>query len=79
MLTLIMKNMKNNTMYIAQELHTFLSIGVVFKVYKSIHFHQYFHYTLQLIYRLFYFYTYNFCSQGILLCHMIYHIHIHNY
>ena len=46
---------------------------------KSFHFDQYFHYTLQVIYQLFYFYTYSFYSLSILLCHMIYHLHTLNY
>ena len=47
--------------------------------YKAFHFLQYFEYILQLIYQLFFFYTYNFYNLNILLYHMIYHIHTHNY
>ena len=39
--------------------------------YKSFHFHQYFHYILQLIYQVICFYTYNFYSLNILQHHMI--------
>ena len=34
---------------------------------------------VQLIYQLFFFYTYNFYNLNILQYHMIYHIHTHNY
>ena len=39
--------------------------------YKAFHFHQYFYYTLQVIYQLFYFYIYSFYSLKILLCRII--------
>ena len=56
---LVIKNTTNNTIYTMQELHTFLSTfnGITSKVslYKAFHFHQHFHYILQLIYQLFFF------------------------
>ena len=68
---LVMKNIANNTMYIAQELHTFfkkhsmeLHLMELYLMklhpkfyYKAFHFHQYFHYILQLIYQLSFFYN----------------------
>ena len=65
-----MKNMTNNAIYIAQDLHTF-SFKVV---YKSFHLHQCFHYILQLDYQLVSFYIYNSHNLNILQNHMIYHI-----
>ena len=47
--------------------------------YKAFHFREYFHYILQLIYQLFFFYTYNLCNLNIIQYHMIYYIHTHNY
>ena len=61
-----MKKMTFNTMYIVQELHAFVFNGTVYSGivfneikshYKAFHFHQYFRYTLQVIYQLFYFYN----------------------
>ena len=58
-----MRNMTNNTMYIIQELHTFF---IHLKYYcKSCYLNaipsdQYFHYILQIIYRLTFFCTYSF-------------------
>ena len=59
--------------------HNYLELN-----YKSFYFdvipsHQYFHYILQLIYQLIFFYTYSFYNLNILQHHMIYCIHIHNY
>ena len=47
--------------------------------YKTFHFHQYFHYILQPIYQLPFFYNYKFYNLDILIYHMIYQIHTHNY
>ena len=54
------------------------------KLYSSFHLkviftHHYFHFILQLIYQLSFFYTYSFYNLNILQHHMIYHIHIHSY
>ena len=76
-----------NTVYIVQELHTFLkhSIGSHLKElhskfhYEAFYFHQCLQYILQLIYQLICFYTYNYYNQNVLQHHMIYYIHIHNY
>ena len=79
---LVMKNTANNTMYIAQKLHIFYnySMGLHLEFhYEAFYFHQYFQYILQLIYQLICFYIYSFYNLNILLCHMIYDIHAHNY
>ena len=81
MLILIMKNITNNTMYIVQELHIFsCSFKVNYKSFYSdlIPSHQYFHYVLQLIHQLTFFYTYHFSNLNILHHHMIFHIHLYN-
>ena len=65
-----------------QELHTFCEHSMKLHLkfhYKAFHFHQYFHYTLQLIYQLSFLYTYNFYNLNILQCRMIYLIHTHSY
>ena len=46
---------------------------------KAFHFHQYFHFILQLIYQLLFFYTSNFYNLNNLPYHMIYHIHTRSY
>ena len=61
---LVMENTANNTTYIHHE---------------AFYFHQYFHCIPQLIYQLICFYIYSFYNLNILLWHMIYHIHTHNY
>ena len=82
--------MTNNPMYIVQELHALLFSEIASNElysmelhskshHKAFHFHQHFYYILQVIYQLFYFYTYSFYSLRILLCHMIYHIRTRNY
>ena len=79
---LIIKNTENNIIYTIQEPDVLLlSLDkIISKVsYKAFHFHQYFHCILQLIYQLFFFYTYNFYNLNILEYDMIYHIHTHNY
>ena len=73
----IIKNMINNTIYIVQELHIFHNHLQFY--YKSFHFHQYFHYTLQLVYQLVFSYIYDFHNVNILQHNMIYYIHIHNH
>ena len=49
----IKKAMTNNPMYIVKELQIFHNHSQFH--YKSLHFHKYFHYTLQLTYRLVFF------------------------
>ena len=80
MLTLIMNNIRKNTMSIVQELYTFYNHSEM--NYKSpldaIFSHQYFHHILQLIYQLTFFCSSSFYNLNIFQHHMIYHIHIHN-
>ena len=70
---LVMKNIANNIMYIVQELHIFYNhLMGLYSIelhpmelhskshYKAFHFHQYFCYTLKVIYQLFYFYICSF-------------------
>ena len=82
-----MQSTANNTMYIVQELHTFhkhsmelysMKLRPKFH-HKEFHFHQYFHYILQLIYQLTFFYNYSLCNLNILQHHIIYHFHTRNY
>ena len=56
---LVMKNTANNIMYIVQKLHTYKYSMELYLMklhlkshYKAFHFHQYFHYILQVIYQI---------------------------
>ena len=63
LLMLLMKTVANNTMYTVQELHFFYNhLELNYKsFYLDVFFsHQYFHYILQLIYQLTFFYSYSF-------------------
>ena len=78
---LVIKNTTINAMCTMQELHTFkhsMELHLM-ELYLNFHFHEHFHYILQLIYQLFFFYTYNFYNLNVLQYRMIYHIHTRNY
>ena len=72
---LVIKNTINSTIYTTQELHThsmelhsreLYSMELhSMELYIKFHFHKYLHYILQLIYRLFFFCTYNFYNLNI--------------
>ena len=71
---LFIRNTTNNSIYTTQELHTFYKHSMDLysmelhsvELYLKFHFHKYFHYTLQLIYQLFFFNNYNFYNLNIL-------------
>ena len=80
---LVIKNAINNAIYIQRKdyipFYKLLIELHLTELHLKFHFHKYFHYILQLINQLFFFYTYNFYNLNIFQYRMIYHIHTHNY
>ena len=80
---MLIKNTTNNTIYIPCKNYTIFCKQskelYLMELYLKFRFHKYFHYILQLIYQLLFFYSYNFYNLNVLQYHMIYPIHTHNY